>query len=66
MKKPNSLTPRTMKTLLIGLAIECSEGGNPETCQLHEFRKKPFSEKNEFIKSLADEEVIEIYTNHLE
>lgn len=53
-------------TILVALSIECPQGGNPESCQLHEFRKKPFSEKKEWIGTLTDDEVMDLFENHLE
>jgi len=66
MIRPVQITPKTIKTILVGLSDECPQGGNPEFCPLHELRKKSFSVKSAWIKSLSDVELIEIYTNHLE
>jgi hypothetical protein len=66
MNRPGQITPMTIRTILVSLSDECPQSGNPESCPFHELRKKTFSVKRAWIRSLSDVELVEIYTNHLE
>ncbi len=45
--------------------ICCSLGGNPEDCPLHEVRKRPVEERKAWLESKSNDEVIELYRQHI-
>jgi hypothetical protein len=58
-------TKALLDTWLTGLARECPEGGNPEDCQLHEFRKLPFRERMARLAAMPESTLVELYENHV-
>ena len=53
-----------VKTVLVGLIIECPLGGNPEDCPLHDKRELSFSDKFEWVKALTEAELLQTYSIH--
>jgi hypothetical protein len=45
--------------------LRCSLGGNPEDCPLHEVRKRPVEERKAWLELKPDEEVVELYRQHI-
>jgi hypothetical protein len=55
-----------LRAILIGLTVECQRGGNPESCLLFEKRKLSYSDKVKWTRSLPREEVLNVYSAHLD
>ncbi len=58
--------PEHARLMLLGLVRECSVGGNPEHCQLHEIRKLPYKDSISWVMGLTNDECLRYYQSHLE
>lgn len=56
--------PALIRTLLIGLTMECPRGDKCDGCQLLEKRQLPYTDKKAWVRSLADEQLVAIYDEH--
>jgi hypothetical protein len=64
MNKADMNSPELVRTMLVGLTIECPQGDDPKVCPLHGMRQLSFSEKFEWVKSLPDNELFNTYFLH--
>jgi hypothetical protein len=66
MNKLARISPEFARTTLIGLTIECPRDHALEICPLREKRELPFMDKFEWVKSLSDDKLFNMYSDHLE
>jgi hypothetical protein len=48
-----------------GRILRCPLGGNPEDCPLHEVRKWPLEERIAWLESKTNQEIVELYQQHV-
>jgi hypothetical protein len=53
-----------IKAYMMGLAMECPLGGNPEDCPMHEVRRLDKKARSEWVFQLSDQQCSELYKNH--
>ena len=65
---PNKLSREyitSIRSALMSVLDECPFGGNPVDCQCHEIRRRSVTEQQQFLKSLDDERIVDLYTHHM-
>ena len=58
--------PVYIKTMLMGLIIECPLGGHPKDCPLYDRRNLPMNRKVKWVNSLSNDELQKAYLMHCE
>ena len=48
-----------------GRILRCPVGENPKDCPLHEIRKRPIEERLVWLAAKTEEEVLEMYSYHI-
>jgi hypothetical protein len=64
MDKSEKAIHKVSRSKLVSLVIECQMGGNPDDCPLYAKRSLSFAERVEWIKSLPDADIHDIYAAH--
>jgi hypothetical protein len=60
------INPDSAKARLVELVIGCPRNDYSEHCQLYEKRLLPLAEKLDWLLSLPDDELVNIYNTHCE
>ena len=58
------MEPSSERLLVMGLVVGCPHESNPTECTLNDVRTKPVSERVEWARKLADEQVKQILRIH--
>ena len=57
-------SPESARAILVGLTVECPQGAKLETCPLLKKRQASFLERFNWVKSLADDEILDVFSAH--
>ena len=66
MNSSDSVSIEAVRAKVVSLIIQCPIDDNPTDCQIHEKRSLSFSEKFEWLKSLPETELQNMYLTHCE
>jgi hypothetical protein len=61
---PDIKCPNLVRDILTGLAIGCPRGIESADCLIIKTRQSSHSEKSNWIKSLTDDEILDIFSAH--
>lgn len=66
MDMSDSISPNSARARLVNLVIGCPRNDYSEACQLYTKRSLSLVKKHEWIMSLPDNELVDIYAKHCE
>ena len=64
MSNPERDSADFVRSMVLGLSVECPYGGCPEDCGLCDVRKKSMRERYEWMKQLTEQQCHEVYAAH--
>ena len=63
---PDRKRPESTRTIVVGLIIRCPRDTEIESCPLPIERQLSFAEKYNWVKSLSDNDILDVFSSHCE